>query len=79
MQSAGLHCLCVDIPLEETVLTPMATEAIWNNRQIRNPKKTAQETSLGSVQKCFAGELFPPRLIVNVMRLQFGCYTSREV
>ena len=79
MQPACLRCLCVDTPLEETVLPPMATEAIWNNRQIRNPEKTAKKTGLGSVQEGFAGELFPPRLVVNVMRLQLGCYASREV
>lgn len=79
MQPAGLRCLCVDTPLEETVLPPMATEAIRNNRQIRDPEKTAQKTCLGGVQKCFAGEFFPQRLVVNVMRFQFGCYAAREV
>ena len=74
-----LHLLLVATPLEKTVLTPVPTEAIWDNRKIRNPDQTAQKAGPGGIKEFLAGEFVSLRLLLDVMWLQLGCFTSREI
>jgi hypothetical protein len=69
MLTKYLHLLLAATPLEKTVLSPVPTEAIWDNRKIRNPNQTAQETGPGGIKEFLAREFVPLRLILDVMRL----------
>lgn len=66
-------------PLEQTVLSPMPTEAIRNSRETWNPDQTTQETSLGGIKEFLAGEFLPLRLVFDIMRLQLGGFTFGEI
>lgn len=80
MLAKYLQILFIGItPLEKTVLCPVPTEAIRDDREIRNPDQTAQETSPGGIKEFLAGEFLPLRLVFDIMRLQLGCFTFGEM
>jgi hypothetical protein len=65
--------------LKKTVLAPFASEAGWNDWEIRNPDQPTQQTRLRCIQEAYAGDLLPLRLVRDVIGLQFGRIMTREI
>lgn len=49
--------------LEKTVFSPFASEASWDDWEIRDPDQPTQQTCLRRIEEARAGKRFPLRLV----------------
>lgn len=79
MLSLGLYIVCRTSSLEKTILAPLAPEAIWNHREIRNPDQSTQEPSLRCIEETCTFHCVPVCRIQGIMRFKLGRIVTGEV